>query len=37
MEKDVFALVQEYLVDPEQYVAHGGRVDKALGGRVRDI
>ena len=37
MEKDVFALVQEYLVDPTQYTAHGGRIDKALGGRVRDI
>ena len=37
MEKDVFALVQEYLVDPTQYIAHGGRIDKALGGRVRDI
>ena len=37
MEKDVFALVQDYLVDPEQYVAHGGRIDGPLMGGSRYI
>ena len=36
-EKDVFALVQEYLVDPTQYTAHGGLIDSPLTGRSRDI
>ena len=37
MEKDVFALVQEYLVDPTQYTAHGGRIDLPLMGGSRYI
>ena len=37
MEKDVFALVQEYLVDPTQYTAHGGRIDGPLMGGSRYI
>ena len=37
IEKDVFALVQEYLVDPTQYTAHGGRIDSPLMGRNRYI
>jgi hypothetical protein len=37
MEKDVFALVQEYLVDPTQYIAHGGRIDGPLMGGSRYI
>ena len=37
MEKDVFALVQEYLVDPTQYTAQGGRIDSPLMGGNRYI
>ena len=37
MEKDVFALVQEYLVDPTQYTAQGGRIDGPLMGGSRYI
>jgi hypothetical protein len=29
--------ISKFLVDPAQFLAYGGRVDKALGGRVRDI
>jgi len=36
-EKDVFALVQDYLVDPTQYTAHGGRIDGPLMGGSRYI
>ena len=37
VEKDVFALIQEYLVSIRPIAAYGGSVDKALTGRSRDI
>jgi len=29
--------IDKYLVDPTAMAAYGGRIDKALGGRSRDI
>ena len=37
MLKNYITRIDQYLVDPRAMSAYGGRIDKALGGRVRDI